>query len=147
MTIGKKFTAIHLVGGNLPDVTPGKTYTIFGTDKDGHAYFHDDVGDRNFAMEPAVDGLLWEAGVRYIETFDAGKRRVQIRNARIVPAETIWPGRCSPGDMVLLGTLVSEHDGPNELLVGDQVRTSLIVIQDLASRLIETRNTLYEVVE
>jgi hypothetical protein len=75
------------------------------------------------------------------------KRRVKIRNARIVPAETIWPGRCNPDDAVLLGTLVSEHDGPNHLSVGDAVRTSLIVKQDLANRLIETRNTLYEVVE
>ena len=75
------------------------------------------------------------------------KRRVKIRNARIVPAETIWPGRCKPDDAVLLGTLASEHDGPKGLAVGDHVRTSLIVKQDLANRLIETKNTLYEVVE
>lgn len=75
------------------------------------------------------------------------KRRVKIRNARIVPAEAIWPGRCNPGDNVLLGTLASEHDGPNRLRVGETVRTSLIVKQDLANRLIETKNTLYEVVE
>lgn len=78
------------------------------------------------------------------------KRRVQIRNARIVPAETaeaVWPGRCNPADLVLVGQLASEHDGPNGLVVGDQVRTSLIVKQDLANRLIETKNTLYAVVE
>lgn len=145
MTIGKRFVAVHVA--DLPDVTAGKTYTIVGSDSNGHVYFHDDVGDRNFAMEPTVDGLLWAAGVRYTETFGAGKRRVQIRNARIVPAETIWPGRCKPDDAVLLGILASEHDGPKGLAVGDQVRTSLIVKQDLANRLIETKNTLYEVVE
>lgn len=75
------------------------------------------------------------------------KRRVKIRNVRIVPAETIWPGRCNADDAVLLGTLASEHDGPKGLVVGDQVRTSLIIKQDLANRLIETCNTLYEVVE
>lgn len=74
------------------------------------------------------------------------KRRVQIRNACIVPAETFWPGRCNADDMVLLGTLASGHDGPKGLAVGDQVRTSLIIKQDLANRLIETKNTLYEVV-
>lgn len=75
------------------------------------------------------------------------KRRVKIRNATIVPAETIWPGRCKPLDAVLLGHLASEHDGPNNLRVGESVRTSLIVKQDLANRLIETKNTVYEVVE
>lgn len=75
------------------------------------------------------------------------KRRVQIRFARILPAETFWPGRCNADDMVLLGTLASEHDGPKGLSVGDQVRTSLIVEQNLANRLIETKNTIYEVVE
>lgn len=74
------------------------------------------------------------------------KRSVKITNARIVPAETIWPGRCNPDDMVLIGTLASEHDGPNGLRVGEVVRTSLIVKQDLANRLIETKNTNYEVV-
>lgn len=74
------------------------------------------------------------------------KRSVKITNARIVPAETIWPGRCNPDDMVLLGKLVTEHDGPKGLQVGDDVRTSLIVKQDLANRLIETLNTNYEVV-
>ena len=48
--------------------------------------------------------------------------------------------------MVLLGKLVTEHDGPKGLQVGDDVRTSLIVKQDLANRLIETLNTNYEVV-
>lgn len=37
------------------------------------------------------------------------KRRVKIRNARIVPAETLWPWRCNPEDAVLLGELASEH--------------------------------------
>lgn len=74
------------------------------------------------------------------------KRRVKIRNARIVPAETIWPGRCKPDDAVLLGELASEHPvlGSAE---GAPIRTSLIVKQDLANRLIETKNTVYEVVE
>lgn len=75
------------------------------------------------------------------------KRRVKIRNARIVPAETIWPGRCNPDDAVLLGELASEHDGPKGLAVGDHVRTRLIIKQDLANRQIETLFTLYEVVE
>lgn len=75
------------------------------------------------------------------------KRRVQIRHACIVPAETFWPGRCNADDMVLLGILASEHNGPKGLAVGEPVRTSLIVKQDLANRLIETKNTLYEVVE
>lgn len=74
------------------------------------------------------------------------KRQVQIKEARIVPAETIWPGRCKPDDMVLLGILVTEHDGPNNLWVGAPVRTSLIIKQDLANRLVETQNTVYEVV-
>lgn len=73
------------------------------------------------------------------------KRHVQIRNARIVPAETVWPGRCNPDDAVLLGELASEHDAAH-LRIGDVVRTSLIVKQDLANRLIETKNTVYEVV-
>lgn len=73
------------------------------------------------------------------------KRTVQIRNAQIVPAETIWPGRCKPEDMVLLGDLASEHPilGSHD---GAPVRTSLIVEQRLADRIIETRNTIYEVV-
>ena len=75
------------------------------------------------------------------------KRTVQIRNARIVPAELYWPGRCNPEDMVLTGTLASEHDGPNGLVVGDDVRTSLILNQHLAERRVETRNTNYEIVE
>ena len=74
------------------------------------------------------------------------KRRVQIRNARIVPAETIWPGRCKPDDTVLLGALASDHPVLGSA-AGAPIRTSLIVKQDLANRLIETRNTLYEVVE
>lgn len=73
------------------------------------------------------------------------KRTVQIRNARIVPAETIWPGRCKPDDMVLLGELASEHPvlGTSD---GAPIRTSLIVEQRLAQRQVETRNTLYEIV-
>lgn len=74
------------------------------------------------------------------------KRRVKISNARIVPAETIWPGRCNPDDVVLLGALMSEHPVLGTT-IGAPIRTSLIVKQDLANRLIETKNTLYEVVE
>lgn len=74
------------------------------------------------------------------------KRTVQIRNARIVPAETIWPGRCKPDDMVLLGELVSEHPVLGSA-PGAPIRTSLIVEQRLAQRQVETLNTLYEVVE
>lgn len=74
------------------------------------------------------------------------KRRVQIRNACVVPAESFWPGRCNADDMVLLGTLASEHPVLGSA-VGAPIRTSLIVKQDLAKRLIETKNTLYEVVE
>lgn len=73
------------------------------------------------------------------------KRTVQIRNARIVPAETIWPGRCKPDDMVLLGELASAH--PVLGSDGAPIRTSLIVEQRLAQRQVETRNTIYEVVE
>lgn len=73
------------------------------------------------------------------------KRIVQVRNARLVPAETIWPGRCKPEDMVLLGELVTEHpvlgDAP-----GAPIRTSLVVEQRLYQRQIETLNTIYEVV-
>jgi hypothetical protein len=73
------------------------------------------------------------------------KRVVFIRNAKIVPAETIWPGRCMKGDIVLQGELVSDHPvlGSD---VGAPIRTSLIVTQDLAARRVETQNTIYEVV-
>lgn len=73
------------------------------------------------------------------------KRVVFVRNAKIVPAETIWPGRCKPEDSVLLGELVSDHPvlGSD---VGAPIRTSLIVAQDLSPRRIETLNTIYEVV-
>ena len=73
------------------------------------------------------------------------KRTVFIRNARIVPAETIWPGRCNPDDMVLLGELASPHPvlGEDD---GAHVRTSLIVEQRLSARQVETRNTIYEIV-
>ena len=73
------------------------------------------------------------------------KRVVYIRNARIVPAETIWPGRCTPGDSVLLGELASAHPVLGEDN-GAPVRTSLIQKQDLAARRVETLNTIYEVV-
>ena len=73
------------------------------------------------------------------------KRVVYIRQAKLVPAETIWPGRCMPGDLVLIGLLASEHPvlGRDE---GESIRTSLIVDMDLAARRIETLNTVYEVV-
>lgn len=73
------------------------------------------------------------------------KRTVYIRNARIVPAETIWPGRCQSGDTVLLGDLASAHPVLGEDN-GAPVRTSLIVSQDLAARRVETLNTIYEIV-
>lgn len=74
------------------------------------------------------------------------KRTVQVRNARIVPAETIWPGRCKPDDMVLLAELASAHPvlGTDD---GAAIRTSLIVAQRLPARQIETLNTIYEVIE
>lgn len=74
------------------------------------------------------------------------KRTVFIRNARIVPAETIWPGRCKPDDMVLLGELASEHPKLGRYN-GTPIRTSLIVEQRLSLRQVETVNTIYEVVE
>lgn len=73
------------------------------------------------------------------------KRTVYIRNARIVPAETIWPGCCTPEDSVLLGDLASAHPVLGEGN-GHPVRTSLIVSQDLAARRVETLNTIYEIV-
>lgn len=73
------------------------------------------------------------------------KRVVFIRNAKIVPAELFWPGRCNDSDIVLTGELASDHPilGRKD---GYPIRTSLIVSQDLAARRIETRNTVYEVV-
>lgn len=77
----------------------------------------------------------------------ATKRTVQVTNARIVPAETIWPGRCKPEDMVLLADLVSVHPVLTHLSQGEPVRTSLIVEQRLSKRQVETLNTIYEIVE
>ena len=75
------------------------------------------------------------------------KRVVYVRNATLVPAETVWPGRCTPGDMVMRATLVSAHPVLGEPAYdGETIRTSLIVSQDLAARRIETKNTMYEVV-
>lgn len=71
------------------------------------------------------------------------KRTVYIRNARIVPAETVWPGRSDPDDMVLRGELASPMLGG---IVGHAVRTSLIVEQRLSMRQVETQNTIYELV-
>lgn len=73
------------------------------------------------------------------------KRTVYIRNARIVPAETIWPGRCNASGTVLLGDLASDHPALGQAL-GAPVRTSLIVSQDLAARRVETIKTIYEIV-
>lgn len=77
------------------------------------------------------------------------KRTVQIRNARIVPAETIWPGRHMAADMVLVGNLASPHYtmGPKDDWDNVPIRTSLIVEQRLSQRQVETLNTIYEVVE
>ena len=76
------------------------------------------------------------------------KRVVQCRNARIVPATSIWPRHDKVDDVVMLAELVSEHPvlgGPSER--GDNsIRTSLIINQDMANRRIETLNTIYEVV-
>lgn len=75
------------------------------------------------------------------------KRVVYVRNVAIVPAETIWPGRCQSGGIVMHATLVSDHPvlgAPTS--DGGHIRTSLIVNMDLAARRIETLNTMYEVV-
>lgn len=75
------------------------------------------------------------------------KRIVYVRNVSIVPAETIWPGRCQPGDIVMHATLVSAHPVLGAPTSDDErIRTSLIVNMDLAARRIETLNTMYEVV-
>lgn len=73
------------------------------------------------------------------------KRVVYISNAKIIPAETIWPGRCNPGDTVLTGNLRSEHPVMGSDFISP-LRSSLIVSQDLAARRVETRNTIYEIV-
>ena len=73
------------------------------------------------------------------------KRIVLVRNARIVPAESIWPGRCTPEQVVLLAELASEHPvlGAD---IGAPIRTSLVQRQDLALGVIETLNTIYKVI-
>lgn len=75
----------------------------------------------------------------------ATKRTVLITDAKLVPAETIWPGRCKPGDMVLTGFLRAEHPVLGNDFVSP-IRPRLIVKQDLANSKIETLNTIYEVV-
>lgn len=76
------------------------------------------------------------------------KRVVYVRNAQIVPAELIWPGRCQPGDTVMQATLVSAHPVLGAPTSDDErIRTSLIVTTDLAARRVETMNTIYEVVQ
>lgn len=75
------------------------------------------------------------------------KRVVYVRNVQIVPAETIWPGRCNAADIVMHATLVSDHPVLGQPTSdGERIRTSLIVNMDLAARRIETLNTMYEVV-
>lgn len=79
------------------------------------------------------------------------KRTVYVRNARIVPAETVWPGCCKPEDLVLRAELVTAHPvlgnvSDDTLVEQREIRTSLIVRQDLAARTVETKNTIYEVV-
>lgn len=76
------------------------------------------------------------------------KRVVQCRDARIVPAVTIWPDHPNLGDCVLLANLASEHPVLGEPTTDrNSIRTSLIVRQDLTNRRIETLNTIYEVIE
>lgn len=73
------------------------------------------------------------------------KRKVLVKDAQLVPAETIWPGRCNAGDMVLTATLVTQHP-----MLGRStapIRSSLVVSMHLALGIIETRNTIYEVVQ
>ncbi len=76
------------------------------------------------------------------------KRTVYIRNACIVPAEIVWPGKCCAGDMVLRGELASAHPvlGEPDHPEASPIRTSLIVSMNLAARRIETKNTVYEVI-
>ena len=73
------------------------------------------------------------------------KRVVLVRNARIVPAESIWPGRCTPEQVVLLADLVSEHPVLGKE-PGAPIRTSLVQRQDLALGVVETLNTIYKVI-
>jgi hypothetical protein len=78
---------------------------------------------------------------------------VQVRNARIVPALSIWPDHdgLDVDAMVMLGELASNHPvlgdpvGANE--GANNIRTSLIVEQRLSSRIVETMNTVYQLVD
>jgi len=69
---------------------------------------------------------------------------VECRNARIVPASTVWPGQAGE---VMLAELVSAHPVLGEPRGWASIRTSLIVRADLANGEVETLNTLYKVVQ
>ena len=78
---------------------------------------------------------------------------VQIRNARIIPALSLWPDHdgLAPDAMVMLGELVSNHPVLGDPVGADEgankIRTSLIVEQRLSSRIVETMNTVYQLVD
>lgn len=74
---------------------------------------------------------------------------VQIRNARIVPAYSVWNDATKhanfPEAGVLEGDLASKHP-----ILGEgakHIRTSLIVEQRLSKREVETLNTIYQLVD
>ncbi|MNF29796.1 hypothetical protein D3C84_105120 [compost metagenome] len=82
------------------------------------------------------------------------KAIAQIRNARIIPAVSLWPERAEqfkPDDMVMLGELASVHPVLGAPVVGvegaNKIRTSLIVEQRLSAREVETMNTIYQLVD
>ncbi|MNR46615.1 hypothetical protein D3C85_1656090 [compost metagenome] len=78
---------------------------------------------------------------------------VQIRNARIVPALSIWPDHdgLAPDAMVMKGELASNHPALGDPVGADEgannIRTSLIVEQRLSARIVETMNTVYHLVD
>lgn len=76
------------------------------------------------------------------------KPTLKVCNANLVPAETVWPGRCNPGDMVMRAELLEEHPKLGQPVGGrEPIRTSLVVAVDFIKRTVETRNTVYQIVE
>lgn len=63
LRVGEKFVALRSTSSG--DVTVDKEYTIAGRDQGGYAYFIDDVGDRNYAVE-APAGQLYPTGYRVV---------------------------------------------------------------------------------